>query len=424
MSPMGLGPAIVLAGLLLAGCGAQSQPAASMNIDRATTVSFAQRLAQADADVQAASLALEAAPEVADNAVALTEALLERAWLSGQYTDFVDAEQALQRGRDALGQSPSFCLVEARLQVTLHRLGLAAAALERCGPFADPQMRERLEADLQFMRGDLLGALTSVRRRLNSHPSVSSWVQMAMLQEAAGAPEEAKALFRSAEDADHSGDPAQRAWLRLRRGHVALHQGRWEEARAVYLSADSALPGWWLIEEHLAEIEALMGESAAAEARYRSIIERTDLPEFMDSLAGLLADQGRDDEARTWIDRARDRYDERLNRFPEAAAGHALDHFLQFDPSRALALAVANYAERPYAEPALGLARALVLSGQWPKALDLLKRHSAEGWASAEWRWVLGELLIMAADAQGEGHQQAALSLNPRAADMYGLSLP
>lgn len=387
---------------------------------------YARRLALAQADVAAAESATRLAPDVADNAIAWIEALLELAWLTGDYAQFAAADRVAEIAQAATGQSPNLCTTLARLHVALHRLTEADAALVACTRLADPQVRARIEADLLFMRGELSAALTQIRARLNARPTASHLVQMATIQEATGAPEEAKALYRAAEAADHSLDPAQQAWLKLRRGHVALHQGRWEEARAIYLAADAALPGWWLIEEHLAEIEALLGDTATAEQRYHDIVNRTGLPEFMDALAALAADAGRNAEARQWQTRARTAYEARLSEFPEAAAGHALDHFLSFDPPRALQLARDNFALRPYLAPALGLVRALVLADDLRAALPLLQQQHDAGWRSAELYWVWSELLIAAGQrpADALGFREAALALNPRAAQMYAVDFP
>ena len=68
---------------------------------------------------------------------------------------------------------------------------------------------------------------------------------------------------------------------------------------------------------------------------------------------------GRPDEARGWIDRARLGHEERLRTHPEAAAGHALEHFLESgaDPEFAVRLAEKNRDLRPGAEAHLLLAR-------------------------------------------------------------------
>ena len=57
---------------------------------------------------------------------------------------------------------------------------------------------------------------------------------------------------------------------------------------ALYSLASDELPGWWLIDEQLAEVKRLKGDTAAAKALYEGVIRRNGLPEHMDELARLL----------------------------------------------------------------------------------------------------------------------------------------
>ena len=123
------------------------------------------------------------------------------------------------------------------------------------------------------------------------------------------------------------------------------------------------------------------------------------------------------------IARARTLYRERMAAFPEAAAGHALDHFLSFgtDTGEALRLAEANYRNRPHGDAALGLARAQLQAHRSQAALDLLRKELAAGWRTAELHWLLGKRYADQRQpelAQQNRHQ--ALALNPLSARMYG----
>jgi tetratricopeptide (TPR) repeat protein len=213
-----------------------------------------------------------------------------------------------------------------------------------------------------------------------------------------------------------------RAWLKLQRGLIALDRGRFDEALAMYLAASDALPGWWLVDEHIAEVKQLSGDTAGAKKIYAGVIERTGAPEFMDAQAQILSGEGRHDEARGLRARARAIYEARLREFPEAAAGHALDHFLQdgASPGKALELARRNYETRPYGDAAAALARAWLQNAQPKRAVDVLEAHLADGWDTAEVHWVLGEAWARLGrqDAAGAAHR-AALARNPASAAMY-----
>ncbi len=148
--------------------------------------------------------------------------------------------------------------------------------------------------------------------------------------------------------------------------------------------ANRILPGWWLIEEHIAESWALTGRTREAEALYLSIVERTGHPEFMDALARIAEAKG-DTEASAWDARADQAFEKQIAKFPEAASGHALDHFLARaeNSERAIQLAEANARIRPNGEALLQLAQAYRLAGRAADARAALSRAAATGWVSA-----------------------------------------
>lgn len=375
---------------------------------------YAHRLQQSDAEIHAARTALQAAPEPAA-ALALTEALITRAWLSGEAEDWASAERALAVALASPQPSPRTCVVAARLHLFLHRVEAASRSLEACaGPVGgDDEELRALHADLAFARGDLAAAFDAARERVLIGAVPSALTRLATLHEAAGHPEEAKALLLAAQRADHSGDPAQGAWLRLRRGHLALHQGRWEEARAVYLAAASMLPGWWRVEEHLAEVEALLGDAEAARARYRALLAEHAQPALMLALSELLSGDESDRLRRA----ARAAQKDLLRRYPEVVGGHALEVLLAAgEPASALLPAArARLQSAATGENALRFAQLAAAAGQVAEACGAVATALAGGWAAPELQW-------WGAHCPGGAlSPERVRRRNPRAAQMYAL---
>ncbi|HET6582047.1 MAG TPA: hypothetical protein VFG69_01345, partial [Nannocystaceae bacterium] len=149
------------------------------------------------------------------------------------------------------------------------------------------------------------------------------------------------------------------AWLELQRGLLDLERDRLDEAAAHYRAAAARFSGWWLVDEHLAEIDAKQGKRDSAIAAYRELVVRTGNPEFMDALAELLITDT-PQEATQWRARARAEYERRLARFPAATYGHALEHFLAAPDgaAKSLELARANQRVRPGPDADALLARA------------------------------------------------------------------
>ncbi len=346
----------------------------------------------------------------------------ERARLTGNYDDYAKADALLATLPAGPNPSAAVCLAQAKLHYTLHRLKQADAALNSCPATADAVEIAALRADLALYGGRYRVAEDAYRALVNGPGIFGNYVRLGLLKKWLGSPGEAAALIEAAEKRYHAGAPIMLAWLKLQRGLVALDRGRFDEALAMYRLASDALDGWWLIDEHIAEVLLLTGKTPEAKRLYQNIIERTGNPEFMDALAALERVDGKGENAKQLTLKARAIYEQRLVAFPEAAAGHALDHFLQDPPDaqRALALAQKNFDTRPYGESAIALAKAWLLAGKPERAVPLIETQLANGWDTAEAYWVLGEALGKSGKPQrAEQAKAEALRRNPHSGKMY-----
>lgn len=349
----------------------------------------------------------------------------ERARLTGDYADYGRAQALIDAQPANALPAPGRCMAQARLHYTLHRLQRARTTLESCPPNTPPDEVAALRADIALHSGRYAEAGETYRALVNQSPGPQHFARLAQLRKVTGAPGEASALLEAAERRYHGRSATMKAWLKLQRGLVALDQGRLEEALALYRAAEAELPGWWLVEEHIAEVLQLRGDTARAKAMYESIVQRTGAPEFMDALAAIEQAQGGEARARELLDRARAAYEQRIAAFPEAAAGHALDHFLHRpeDAARALALAEGNFRTRPSGEAAVGLAKALLLADAPAKrAAAVIESQLAAGWDTAEARWILAIAHERAGKPrEAERGRALALRQNPESPRMYAL---
>ena len=315
---------------------------------------------------------------------------LRRARLAGGYDDYDAALEALDEAFALAPDGSGPHAVEARVLASLHRLPEAEGAVERASErvLLDDATRaslDLLDSELAWQGGaydDALNGLADVHDRrptFGSHARIGhqAWHT---LDDAT-----AEAAFDDAEEAIVGEAPVLRAWTHLQRGILDLDRGRLDEALDHYHDADAALPGWWLVQEHIAEIWVLTGHEERAEVLYVDIVERTGAPEFMDALAELALSRGEEAEAARWTAEARAAYDDQLARHPEAAAGHAVDHYLTFAaPSEALDLAEANVMARPNAEAHVKLAAAHLAAGDVPAAREALDRALDTPWRNSD----------------------------------------
>jgi tetratricopeptide (TPR) repeat protein len=150
--------------------------------------------------------------------------------------------------------------------------------------------------------------------------------------------------------------------LEFQRGKLWLEHGDLRRARAWCDAAVRRLPAYVPAQGHLAELDAALGDPAAAIARLRPLALTSDDPDYATQLARILGDAGHPEEAQIWRDEAEGRYDELLAHHQDAFADHAAEFWLTIggDPERALWLAQQNLSLR-----------------QTPRARALVRRSSA-----------------------------------------------
>lgn len=342
-------------------------------------------------------------------ALELLNLYIERARLTGSYDDYGRAEDLLARLQAQFAASEGVCMATARLHYALHRLAKAKQVLDGCPGLAGTVEDLSRRADIAFYSGRYKDAGIIYRALVNQVGTPQAYIQLALYAAKTGSPGEALAFLEAAEQRYHGGSALQESWLALQRGLIEMDRGRYAEAHAMFALADERLPGYWLNEEHLAEITALKGDTAAAKRIYEGVVKKTTAPEYLDALASIEADAGNAQAAKQLLDRAEAIYVARARRFPEANAGHALDHYLDDapQPTKALALAEANYRNRPHGDAAIQLAKALLLNGRPAEAARLLEQELAKGWDTAETWWTLS----LAAQASGDRARAQAAGL-------------
>lgn len=388
--------------------------------------SYVQELATLSRTIDEAMGQLRAQP---DNLVLAGETVLlvlERARLSGNMDDYRAAQQLLDASLPRARNAAALCQAQARLHFALHRLQDAAEAAGRCQATMDAAETAALAADIALYSGQYQAAEAAYRDLVNQTGLSSHYIRLALFRLGTGAPGEAAALLEAAEKRYHGGSAATRAWLRLQRGLAALERGRLDEALALYQLAADAMPGWWLVDEHIAEIRRLTGDLDGARVLLESLVARHGFPEHMDELARVLRDGARPEAAAPWIARADALYRARLAAFPQAGAGHAVDHWLEFGtPAEALELARNNARWRPYGEAQIALAVALLHAGQADAAATLLRQVQDSGWRSARLHAVAAQVHAAAGQpAAAQSHRARALSMNPHAMRLYLIPTP
>ena len=276
-----------------------------------------------------------------------------------------DAERAAALADELVGQVPSDArsfVARARMRGVFHRFASALTDLDTAaalGATASTSMRSaprsirRSDATTRRSRSvdwPLTVMLTSARWQLSqgSTASAGRWTRRSAGSAAA------TRCYRGT-------SPFPLAMLEFQRGQLWMEHDDLRRARAWCDAAVRRLPAYVPAQGHLAELDAALGETAAAIARLRPLALASDDPDYATQLARILGNAGQTEEAQTWRGKAEARYDELLARHHDAFADHAAEFWLTIggDPERALWLARQNLSLR-----------------QTPRARALVRRSS------------------------------------------------
>lgn len=419
---------IVLTGVfLLAGVSAASTSASSSDAPVHGLTHFTDELARLDRQIKAKIEVAARQPESWLRLEQLAKAYMERAQLTGQFRDYVTAENVLNKAFSLAGERAGPVLTRARLNFATHSLPAVEADLLMAESALLVDKPTTLS--IQAIRADVFlytGKYSEAKRIFSelevSRPGVNSATRMASYYTQVGEYSEAQIWYEKAEQRVTGSSPHLRSWLKLQLGILDLSRGRLNDALGHYEEGLMLFPGYWLLEEHVAEINTLLGRDQLAEASYRDLIERTDSPLFMSALADIL--DARNDEAdrleatnwRAKIDRV---YQARMDVIPELISGHALEYFLQAkDASQALELADYNFQLRPGGEARVLKAQAHMALGELSVASRLLDSVLESPYRSAKLFATAGVLSRISGDEMSADHYDSlALAINPSAVD-------
>ena len=395
----------VLVGLAFGTANSQSAPT-----DYELAVHQAQRRA---AQAVAAS---EDAPRLWSRKAAVAKRYLDWAMLTGDLDLYERARRWSEDAARVAGSTPLPLMLRARTRQGVHRFREAGGDLQRIGAIYRDQpgveaQRLSMLGDVAMQSGHFVVAAREYERALRTDRNFSVLSRVAYFALSTGDDARADELYEEAASRLRTDETRRRSWLALQRGVVDLERGRLRQALAHYRVADAYFSGWWLVEEHLAEVLAKLGEVDEAVARYRNVVEKTQKPDLMDALAQFL----NGDQRRQLQLRARALHEAQLER-SRSWIGHVVDHYLASgdDANRALQLATQAYEDNAGAVSATQLAEARLANGDGRGALNVLQPLLRTPWRSARTYRAAAE----AACALGDLHSArdygaAALGLNP-----------
>lgn len=246
-----------------------------------------------DAIAKAGGVAALDPPTDTERVTRYVYGLYQRAAISGDPAALGEVEHTIERAIPLLAHPGDLYLLKANLAFKLHRLGDVAAAIAAVPAAADNAELRLIRADLDFQHGRYRAAVAGYRDVLCAERSWAALARLAHFVGKMGDVAAADALYEEAQDELTAKELRAFAWIEVQRGFLDFGRGRLDDARTHYRRADAAYPGYWLVEEHIAELlaaEDRFGDAIAILEKLAAAADRPDLDQAIGELCGL-ADQ-------------------------------------------------------------------------------------------------------------------------------------
>ncbi len=372
-----------------------------------------ERIDQTIGELEAGAFALPIDSERATKYVYL---VYQRASLTGNLAAFEVAEKSLKHAIEELGPASDLYFLKANLDFKFHRLADVRNDLETGRDLRDTMQGRALRADLDFQEGRYQEARAGYEAVIKEDLTWDNLARLAYFKFKFGDVTAAEQLYTEAADELTAKEMRHYAWVELQRGVLKLRQGRHEEALAHYDRADRAYSGYWLVDDHKAELLGAQGRFDEAAKLYEQVIARTSRPEFQQALGELYQVMGQRDRAEAWYQKALAGYLESAQRGDVHFYHHLADFYadVREDGAEAVKWARKDIALRRNFSTLSALAWALYRAGEFTEALDTMKQALSSGAADAHLFFQAATIYQSAGgNGNGDRYLERAHEINP-----------
>ncbi len=342
--------------------------------------------------------------------------LYQKASLSGDLAGLTAVEWAIDAAIALLANPGDLYLLKAHAAFKLHQLADVDAALLAVPSVYDSDEGRLIRADLEFQHGRYQAAEGGYVDVLQRERSWGALARLAHLRGKMGDATGADHLYEEAEDQLTAKEMRAYAWLEVQRGFLDFARGRDGEAQLHYRRAGAAYPGYWLVDEHIAELLGAEGRYDEAVAMYQSIISNGQRPELEQAIGELCELAGRNGPAAYWKERALTAYLQSAQRGEVHYYHHLVDYYTDVAENGAEAVkwAYKDLQLRENFATQAALARALYRDGRFSEAVHWIDRALASGVVDAQIYFRAGEIYSAAGnEVEGRNLRERALNLNP-----------
>jgi tetratricopeptide (TPR) repeat protein len=341
--------------------------------------------------------------------------LYQWAALSGNLEYFQEVESQLQAAIERLGPAPDLCLLKANLDFKLHRLAATKRDLEMSPELADSPQGKTIAADVTFQEGLYQEARQLYEALIEHERTWDNLARLAHLHAKLGDIAGAEKLYVEAEDEITAKEMRSFAWVELQRGLLHCQYGRFAQAKQHYDRANHAYRGYWLVEEHIANLLAAEHKLDEAASLYKQLLQRIPKPELQQALGEVYLHMGKLSEAEDCFQKAFAIYLQSVERGDVHYYHHLVDFYCDVsgDAEQALKWARQDLQVRNNSSTQAAMARALHLAGRNDEARKMIDQALGSGAKEPSLFLQAGKIYSAAGDGMGEHYLKLAAELNP-----------
>ena len=336
--------------------------------------------------------------------------------LTGSLRDMEKGGAAFDKALTGLPQSADLYLLHTAFNLKLHRLEAAKTDLEKLSFMDEDPKVQVLKADIAVQEGNYRAAATSFQNIIVKNRNWDTLSRLAYLRAKFGDFDSADRLYQEAEEEQSAKEMRSYAWVELQRGYLAMSRGQFEATWDHYQRADQAYSGYWLTKEYMAEWLGTQRNFDAAIDIYKQIIACTQRPELYHALGDLYLFMGKPELAQPWHDKALAVYLDSAMR-GEVQYYHHLASFYadaRLDGAQAVKWARKDIQLRHNVTTRDALAWALFRGGQYPAAVDEIKKALSYNWQDAHLFFHAAMIHLAAGlTEEGKDYLQKAVNINP-----------
>jgi tetratricopeptide (TPR) repeat protein len=363
-----------------------------------------------DGEIARLQAAVRAAPGDPRRETDLADAYVQKVRETGDVGYYSRADGLLRRAAARAPRDPGVLISQGTLALARHDFA-GALELGRRAQAAAPDSRaaDPVVVDSLVELGRYRAAERALQAMVDAKPNLASYARVSYFRELHGDLDGAVAVMRRAIAAGGA-VPENVAYVQSLLGHLELARGHQGEARAAFASSLRGVRGYVPALVGLARLDGARGDLDGAIRRWREVVERLPLPEYVVGLGEAELAAGRRADARR--DLALVGAEQKLL----ASAGVNTDVELALyeadhgDRARGVELARRAWASAPSVRSADALGWALTRAGRPEAGLRWAHRALALGSLDAGLRFHAG-MTALAAGRRSEGRRDLRLAV-------------